>query len=120
MKRLLLALILLTSCEKEGQNERNYPDPVEWVTHEGSIIFFLYQSGLPANHGMDLYIDGNKIKNLKTDFSYAPYCGSSGCYTLTDTSSRWVNWSAIEVGTNKVRSGSALLKMDYCNQVIIN
>lgn len=120
MKMLLIFILLLTSCDKEGANERNYPNPVEWVTHEGSIIFFLYQGGLSANNGMDLYIDGNKVKNLKTDFSFAPYCNHSGCYTLTDTTSRYVNWSAEEVGTNKTRSGSALIKMDYCNQVIIN
>lgn len=120
MKKLLLLIVLLSSCKKDDQTKPNYPDPVEWVTHEGSIIFFVYQNGLPANHGMDLYIEGDKVANLKTYFSYGPYCGHIGCYTLTDTTSRWVNWSAVEVGTNKTQSGTALIKMDYCNQVIIN
>ena len=119
MKKLLFALLLLTSCQK-NEVAKKVKQPEEWQTHEGSVIFFLYTGGNPASKGVDLYINGLKIDNYKLKYNYAPSCGSIKCFTLTDTTERWVIWEGKEVGTNRIKSGAAYIQFDKCNQVIIN
>lgn len=118
MKKLLLAVILLTSCQKDEQVKPKQTE--QWITQEGSLVFYLSTHGLPATNGMDLYVNGHKIDNYKLKYNYAPDCGAIKCYTFTDTISHWVLWEAREIGTTNIKGSGELLQVGECNKVIIN
>ena len=88
------------------------------TTVKGKVLFWKDAASSLGNVEVTITED-NTIDTVKTDYSLAQDCGTTGCFTYSNIPGVY-HYTAAEIGTSKTWSGSVIIISNGCTKQRFN